>query len=103
METLFEGFEEIYKTTTEIDDEVNGIFEQVEEDFCFLYTGHWLQGGLGKDRKDTGMLVKVFLETFKDQPNPPALVMKTSGANFSIIDRNDIMNKIKTIKKNDSR
>jgi glycosyltransferase involved in cell wall biosynthesis len=99
METLFEGFEEIYKTTTDIDDKVNGIFEQVEEDFCFLYTGHWLQGGLGKDRKDTGMLVKVFLETFKDQSNPPALVMKTSGANFSIIDRNDVMNKIKTIKK----
>ncbi len=98
-DTLFEGFEEIYKTTTTFDKEVKKMFNQVEEDFCFLYTGHWLQGGLGKDRKDTGMLVKVFLETFKDQSNPPALVMKTSGANFSIIDRNDIMNKIKTIKK----
>ena len=98
MDTLFEGFEEIYKTTTEIDDEVNDAFEPVEEDFGFLYTGHWLQGGLGQDRKDTGMLVKVFCETFKNQPNPPALMMKTSGATFSIIDRNEILDKIKDIK-----
>ena len=98
MDTLFEGFEEIYKTTTEIDDEVNDAFEPVEEDFGFLYTGHWLQGGLGQDRKDTGMLVKVFCETFKNQPNPPALMMKTSGATFSIIDRNEIKQKIEDIK-----
>ena len=98
MDTLFEGFEELYKTTTEIDDEVNDTFEPVEEDFGFLYTGRWLQGGLGQDRKDTGMLVKVFCETFKNQPNPPALMMKTSGATFSIIDRNEILDKIKDIK-----
>jgi hypothetical protein len=56
---VFEGFEDIYKTTTEFDDSVKGIFDEVEEDYCFLYTGHWLQGGLGKDRKDTGMLLFV--------------------------------------------
>ena len=95
---LFEGFDETYRATTEFDVEVKRIFESVREDFCFLYTGHWLQGGLGKDRKDTGMLVKVFCETFKDQSNPPALILKTSGAGFSIIDRNDILDKIKTIK-----
>ena len=98
METLFEGFEEIYKTTTEFDKEVEEAFEPVEEDFGFLYTGHWLQGGLGQDRKDTGMLIKVFCETFKNQPNPPALILKTSGATFSIIDRNEVLNKIKDIK-----
>ena len=99
METLFEGFEDIYKTTTEFDDSIKGIFDEVEEDFGFLYTGHWLQGGLGKDRKDTGMLVKVFCETFKDKRNQPALLLKTSGAGFSIIDRNEILDKIKRIKK----
>ena len=98
METLFEGFEEIYKTTTEFDKEVEEAFEPVEEDFGFLYTGHWLQGGLGQDRKDTGMLIKVFCETFKNQKNTPALILKTSGATFSIIDRNEILNKIKDIK-----
>ncbi len=95
---LFEGFDETYRSTTEFDKDVERIFEDVEEDFGFLYTGHWLQGGLGKDRKDTGMLVKVFCETFKDQSNPPVLLLKTSGAGFSIVDRNDILDKIKTIK-----
>ena len=99
MDTLFEGFEEIYKTTTEIDDEVNDAFEPVEEDFGFLYTGHWLQGDLGQDRKDTGMLVKVFCETFKNKKNPPALLMKTSGATFSVIDRNSMLEKIEDVKK----
>jgi len=97
-DTLFEGFDENYKTTSEFDDEVNEIFNQIDEDFCFLYTGHWLQGGLGQDRKDTGMLVKVFCETFKNTNNSPALILKTSGHGFSIIDRNDILDKIKTIK-----
>ena len=43
--------------------------DSIEERFVFLYTGHWLQGGLGHDRKDTGMLLKTFLETFKNKPN----------------------------------
>ena len=72
--------------------------DNVKERFIFLYTGHWLQGNLGEDRKDTGMLLKTFLETFKNKPNPPALVMKTSGATFSIIDRNEIKGKIEEIK-----
>ena len=40
--------------------------DKVKEKFSFLYVGHWLQGELGNDRKDTGMLVKVFCETFKN-------------------------------------
>ena len=40
--------------------------DNVEERFVFLYTGHWLQGDLGQDRKDTGMLLQTFLETFKE-------------------------------------
>ena len=97
-DTLFEGFDENFKSTSDFDDEVKEMFNQIDEDFCFLYTGHWLQGGLGKDRKDTGMLVKVFCETFKNTKNPPALILKTSGHGFSIIDRNDILDKIETIK-----
>ena len=40
------------------------------------------------------MLVKVFLETFKNMKKRPGLIMKTSGAGFSVMDREDIMNKI---------
>jgi len=75
------------------------MMEKIPEKFAFLYTGHWLQGDLGQDRKDTGMLLKVFLETFKNKKNPPALIMKTSGATFSVIDRNTMLEKIEDIKR----
>ena len=99
IEVLFEGVDtNIYKKTSEISDELQSEMSKIKEKFAFLYTGHWLQGNLGEDRKDTGMLVKTFLETFKNYSNPPALVMKTSGATFSVIDRNDIQEKIESIK-----
>ena len=95
---LFEGVDtDTYKQTTKISDDVNALFNDVEEDFGFLFVGHWLSGNLGQDRKDTGMLIKVFCETFKNQKKPPALILKTSGADFSILDREDILKKVKTI------
>ena len=99
IEVLFEGADvNIYKKTKDISDDLKAEMDNIEERFVFLYTGHWLQGDLGQDRKDTGMLLKTFLETFKNKPNPPALLMKTSGATFSIIDRNEIKQKIEEIK-----
>ena len=99
IEVLFEGVDtNIYKKTNTISDEFKAEMDNIKERFIFLYTGHWLQGNLGEDRKDTGMLLKTFLETFKNKPKPPALLMKTSGATFSIIDRNEIKQKIKDIK-----
>ena len=99
VEVLFEGLDtNIYKKTNKISDKFKNEMDNIKERFIFLYTGHWLQGNLGEDRKDTGMLLKTFLETFKNKPNPPALLMKTSGATFSIIDRNEIKQKIKDIK-----
>ena len=99
MEVLFEGADtNIYKKTKEFNIELNDQLKSIEEPFNFLYVGHWLQGGLGKDRKDTGMLVKVFLETFKNMKKRPGLIMKTSGAGFSVMDREDIIKKINDIK-----
>ena len=98
IEVLFEGVDtNIYKKTNKLSDELKAEMDNIKERFIFLYTGHWLQGNLGEDRKDTGMLLKTFLETFKNKPKPPALLMKTSGATFSIIDRNEIKQKIKDI------
>ena len=100
IEVLFEGADlDIYKKTKEFSKELLDEMSNISENFLFLYTGHWLQGNLGHDRKDTGMLVKTFLETFKNKKNPPALLMKTSGATFSIMDRNQILKKIEDIKK----
>ena len=54
---------------------------------------------MGEDRKDVSMLVKTFLTMFKDKEETPALILKTSSAGFSIIDRKEILKKIEMIKK----
>ena len=63
--------------------------------------GHWIKGDLGQDRKDIGMTIKTFCETFKNTSlkNAPALVFKGSGAGFSIMDRDVIQEKISSILK----
>ena len=99
IEVLFEGTDtNIYKKTNEFSKELVDEMKKVDNTFNFLYVGHWLAGGLGKDRKDTGMLLKVFFETFKNMKKQPGLIMKTSGAGFSVLDREDILKKIEEIK-----
>jgi len=99
IEVLFEGADtEIYKPTKEFSNDLVDTLKEIKEDFCFLFVGHWLQGGLGHDRKDLGMLIKTFLETFKNQKKQPALLLKTSGATSCVLDREDILNKINEIK-----
>ena len=73
---------------------------EIKEKFCFLFVGHWLKGVIGEDRKNVGLLVKIFCETFKNtsSANRPALILKTSGAGFSIIDREEMLSKIKQIR-----
>jgi len=100
IEVLFEGTDtNIFKKTKVFSKELTDKFSKIEEDFCFLFVGHWLQGDLGNDRKDLGMLIKTFLETFKNVKNSPALLMKSSGATFSLIDKRDMLVKIEDIKK----
>ena len=79
----------------EVVDTLNGITES----FCYLFVGHWLQGDLGHDRKNIGYTVKTFLETFKNKPTPPALILKTSSATTSVLDREEILRRIDSIKK----
>ena len=102
VEVLFEGIDlDVYKkVNTLLLDENDGInLDFIREQFCFLFVGHWLQGSLGQDRKDVGMLVKTFCDTFKTKPpsKRPALILKTSGAGFSMTDRQDIINKLQSI------
>ena len=100
IEVLFEGTDtNIFKKTKVFSKELTDKFSKIKEDFCFLFVGHWLQGDLGNDRKDAGMLVKTFLETFKNVKNSPALLMKSSGATFSLIDKREMLDKIEDIKK----
>ncbi len=58
-----------------------------------------MPGDLGEDRKNVGLLIKAFYETFKNKINPPALILKTSQTGASYLDREEILKKIKQIKK----
>ena len=96
IEVLFEGADtSIYNDVT-----VESFNLDIQEDFAFLFVGHWLKGDIGQDRKDVGMLIKVFAETFKDVDVKPALVLKTSAGSFSVKDREVMRKKILDITKN---
>ena len=41
----------------------------IKEKFAYLFVGHWMEGDMGEDRKNVGLLVKAFLETFKNKMN----------------------------------
>ena len=99
VEVLFEGANlDIYKKLDTVEGEVVEVINDlIKEDFNFLFVGHWLQGELGQDRKDVGMLVKTFLETFKNKKTRPGLILKTSAGNYSIMDRDSILEKIRAI------
>jgi glycosyltransferase involved in cell wall biosynthesis len=93
IEVLFEGVDtKIYNDT------INPKFKlDIKEDFAFLFVGHWLKGNIGQDRKDVGMLIKCFVEAFKDEKKSPALVLKTSSSSFSIKEREVFIKRIKDI------
>jgi glycosyltransferase involved in cell wall biosynthesis len=100
VEVLFEGANlNIYKKLESIDKEsaLNELVSGIKEDFCYLFVGHWIKGDLGEDRKDISGLIKTFLETFKNTKARPALLLKTSSANSSIMDREEILDKIRAI------
>ena len=101
IEVLFEGADTtIYKKTNKISSTVKDEIDKISEQFIFLFVGHWLKGKVGQDRKDVGGLVKSFCEAFKNKPERkrPALLLKTSGATFSILDREEMLKKITEVK-----
>ena len=96
IEVLFEGSDEnIFKP---IDNSSLDLVDDIKEDFAFLHVGLWGNGGYGEDRKDIGKLVKVFYESFANKKEQPALILKTNQATFSILDREECLQKIKQIK-----
>ena len=72
--------------------------DTITEKEAFLMCGHWLQGQLGEDRKNISGALHCFFNTFKDKKTKPALVLKTSGATYSVTDRWEIENKINQTK-----
>jgi len=72
--------------------------DSIPESFCFMTTGHWMQGDFGEDRKNIGFTIKSFLETFKNKPNAPALIMKSHCMTTSIMDRERMLERIDSVR-----
>ena len=101
IEVLFEGVDLTkYFKTPNRPQSIDAKMEGVSESFCFLFTGHWLAGDLGEDRKNISGLIRTFLDAFKNVPSHkrPALILKTSSADFSKIDRELMISKINQIR-----
>jgi len=100
IEVLFEGVDlntYFYKKTFD-PSSLTLDLDKIPESFAYLSVGHWMQGIMGEDRKNIGLLIKAFLETFKNKKKRPALILKTSEVNSSYMDRDEILKKIQAIK-----
>jgi glycosyltransferase involved in cell wall biosynthesis len=93
-ESIFEGANtDVYKPVKSTFDLSN-----IKEEFAYLFVGHWMEGHMGEDRKNVGLLVKAFYETFKNKSKKPALILKTSTVGSSYLDRDRILKRVKQIK-----
>lgn len=96
IQVISEYFDQsIYKP---IKDKSLTILNDIHEQFCYLFVGHWLEGQLGEDRKNISGLINVFFETFKNKTNVPGLILKTGGATYSVTDKHSIEHKINQIR-----
>lgn len=96
MEVCFWGANtKIYKITNEKVESVEKVLNQIPETFAFLFVGQWTHENPFADRKDIGNLIKTFLTTFRNRPQKPCLILKTSGTNYSKVDKDSVLKKIK--------
>ena len=99
IEVLFEGANlDVYNVINQ--NQIKNIeLDSIKENFAYLFVGHWVQGDLGEDRKNVGLLIKAFYEVFKNKKTKPALILKTSMVGSSYMDREEILKRIKMIRK----
>ena len=74
----------------------------VPDNWNFLINGMLLQGDFtnpyGHDRKNILTTVKVFLETFKNRPVAPGLILKINSGNYSYADQEYTIKRINQVK-----
>lgn len=101
IEVCFWGVDtNVYKKTDEKIQSIENALSNISEKTAFLFIGQWTHSGLYNDRKDIGNLIKTFCNAFKNnqETDKPCLIIKTSGANYSTVDRFEILDKIKRIR-----
>lgn len=95
IHVVFEGADiNTYKHLPKVDLDLS----LVKESFNYLFVGHWMQGDLGHDRKNVGLMVKEFFETWKGKKHRPGLILKTTMGKDSYLSEDIILKKIKKIK-----
>jgi glycosyltransferase involved in cell wall biosynthesis len=98
IEVIFEGVDtNVYKHLPSKDITLD--LKQIKESFCFLFVGHWMNGDIGHDRKNVGLMIKYFFDAFKGKKNSPALILKVSNGRNSYMSREIILDRILAIKK----
>lgn len=101
IEVCFWGADtNVYKKTDVKVQTVEDAMSKIQEKSAFLFVGQWTHGGLYNDRKDIGNLIKTFCNAFKNnsENDRPCLIVKTSGAGYSTVDRFDMLKKINQIR-----
>jgi len=96
VEVLFEGYNESI-----FDDKTTSSFDlcTIKEQFAFLFVGqHTGSPVFGQDRKNIGNMIRFFLDTFKNKPNQPCLILKTNMGNHSKVDYYRIKKYVESIK-----
>jgi glycosyltransferase involved in cell wall biosynthesis len=95
IEVLFEGLDTgvYFKESGK-----SGLLNDIDENFCFLFTGHWLPGKFGEDRKNVATMIKTFLETFNKRGPKPALLLKTNKVDYSLLDKEEILKHIRDLR-----
>lgn len=92
----------VYKKTPnhELVASIKDTLNEIPEEYCFLFVGHWLKGAFGHDRKSLSLLVHIFYDLFKrkDFVKKPALILKTSKGTYSLMDRNEILSHAREIR-----
>ena len=75
----------------------------IPEETAYLINGMWLPGAFtapyGHDRKHISTTIKVFLETFKNVKNKPALILKVNCGSYSNMDLDYTRERIDEIRK----
>ncbi len=97
IHVVFEGVNlDLYKFLPNA--EITLDLSTVEPGFNFLFVGHWMQGAVGHDRKNVGLMIRYFIDTYKNKNSSPGLILKASSGRNSYYGRETLLNKLKKIK-----